>query len=320
MVQIAASDLSFIGRGLSRPECVVATRAGELFVSDARGGIASLRGDDEPELILATSGDIPDGFLPNGYSLMPNGDFLIANVASGGVYTLKRDGTLVPFLLEVDGRPLVATNFANRDEQGRVWISISTWQEDRDKSFRSDVADGSIILVDERGARVVADGIGFTNENKVDPSGRWVYVHETMARRLSRFEIRDGNALGPRETVVEYGAGNYADGFEFDAEGGVWATMVVSNRVLRVAPDGEVSVVLDCGDPDVVAAAEAAFLSHTYNREYLNAGKHSVLGNCASIGFGGPDLKTVYIGSLFNDKVTTFRSPIAGAVPPHWEF
>ena len=320
MVQIAASDPSFIGRGLSRPECVVATRAGELFVSDARGGIASLRGDDEPELILATSGDIPDGFLPNGYSLMPNGDFLIANVASGGVYTLKRDGTLVPFLLEVDGRPLVATNFANRDEQGRVWISISTWQEDRDKSFRSDVADGSIILVDERGARVVADGIGFTNENKVDPSGRWVYVHETMARRLSRFEIRDGNALGPRETVVEYGAGNYADGFEFDAEGGVWATMVVSNRVLRVAPNGEVSVVLDCGAPDVVAAAEAAFLSHTYNREHLNAGKHSVLGNCASIGFGGPDLKTVYIGSLFNDKVTTFRSPIAGAVPPHWEF
>ena len=50
------------------------------------------------------------------------------------------------------------------------------------------------------------------------------------------------------------------------------------------------------------------------------AGDIRVLGNCASIGFGGPDLKTIYIGSLFNHQVATFRSPIAGAVPPHWEF
>ena len=37
-------------------------------------------------------------------------------------------------------------------------------------------------------------------------------------------------ALGPRETVTEYGHGVYPDGLEFDAEGGFWVTSIVSNR------------------------------------------------------------------------------------------
>ena len=35
---------------------------------------------------------------------------------------------------------------------------------------------------------------------------------------------------------------------------------------------------------------------------------------------GGPDLKTVYLGSLFGTRVATFRSPIAGAKPVQWDF
>ena len=44
------------------------------------------------------------------------------------------------------------------------------------------------------------------------------------------------------------------------------------------------------------------------------------LRNIASVTFGGPDLKTGYLGSLFGDSLFTFQSPVAGAVPPHWHF
>ena len=37
------------------------------------------------------------------------------------------------------------------------------------------------------------------------------------------------------------------------------------------------------------------------------------LGNLASVAFGGPDLRTVYLGSLFGSRIATFRSPVAGA-------
>ena len=323
MFTVNPDDLEFVGRDLVRPECVVATRGGALYASHAGdgGGIARLRGSDAPELILATSGDIPDHFVPNGFSLMPDGSFLIANVGDdGGIFTLERSGLLRLFLDEVDGRRLPACNFANRDEQGRVWISVSTWARNRDDSFHKDHADGFIVLVDGNRARIVADAIGFTNENKVDPSGRWLYVHETMGRSIQRFPIRPDGDLGPRETVVDYGPGIFPDGFEFDAEGGIWCTSVVSNRIVRVAPDGSQHTVLDAGDPDLVARAEAAYQDGTYTRALLNEGHASILGNCASIGFGGADLQTCLVGSLAGQRIACFRSPVPGAVPPHWLF
>lgn len=38
-----------------------------------------------------------------------------------------------------------------------------------------------------------------------------------------------------------------------------------------------------------------------------------------SITFGGPDLKTVYIGSLGMASLPTFQSPIAGLPMNHWK-
>ena len=323
MFTLVESDFTFIGQGLARPECVVATRKGDLYASHAAdgGGIAKLNSNGDIELILAKSGEIPDGFIPNGYSLMPDGSFLIANVGDeGGIFRLAPDGVMTAFLTEIDGHRLPACNFANRDEAGRIWISVSTWLFNRDEAFKKDYADGFVILVDDKGSRIVAQDIGFTNENKVDPSGRWLYVHETMGRSICRFEIREDNVLGPRETVAEYGEAIFPDGFEFDAEGGIWCTSVGSNRIVRIAPDGSQHTVFDGGNTDLCTRAEAAYQGNTYTRALLNEGHNNVLGNCASIGFGGPDLRTCYVGSLASDRIASFRSPVAGAVPPHWEF
>ncbi len=58
-------------------------------------------------------------------------------------------------------------------------------------------ADGFIVCKDKHGTRIVADGLGFTNEAKVDPSGRWLYVNETFGKRTSRFSISQ-SGLGKR--------------------------------------------------------------------------------------------------------------------------
>ena len=323
MFFLTRDDFAFLGSNLSRPECVLATKSGDIFASHAagNGGIAHIDTKGRTNFIMATKGDIPADFIPNGFSLMPDGSFLIANVGNdGGVYTLNRDGTLIPFLLEIDGIKLPACNFVNRDEKGRIWISVSTWARNRDESFKKGIADGTIILVDKIGANVVAQGIGFTNENKVDPSGKWLFVHETMGRSICRFLINDNGKLGNKEIYAEYGAGVFPDGFEFDSKGGIWCTSVVSNRIIRIAKDGEQVTVFDEGDEETTAKAEAAFQSDTYTREHLKAGDESLLGNCASIGFGGHDLRTCFIGSLASDRIASFRSPVAGVTPPHWNF
>jgi hypothetical protein len=38
----------------------------------------------------------------------------------------------------------------------------------------------------------------------------------------------------------------------------------------------------------------------------------------ASVTFGGPDLKTVYIGSLRGTTIPYFQSPVAGLPMVHW--
>jgi gluconolactonase len=39
---------------------------------------------------------------------------------------------------------------------------------------------------------------------------------------------------------------------------------------------------------------------------------------CASLTFGGPDLRDVYVGSLRQTRIPHFRSPVAGLPLVHW--
>jgi SMP-30/Gluconolactonase/LRE-like region len=317
--EVAVSDLQFAGRDLARPECVVTTAQGDVFASDRRGGIMHLMPGGGQSLIAARG---VDAFLPNGFSLLPDRSFAVANLGHlGGVWRLLPDGELIPEVVAVEGTALPPTNFVHAEAHDggvRLWVAISTRRVPREQAFRRDLADGYIVLKDGSDVRIVADGLGFTNETKVDPSGRWLYVNETMARRLSRFAIRDPGELGRRETIAEFGDGTFPDGFEFDAEGGIWIASVVSNRLLRIAPDGRQTVILEDADPEAVARAERHCAENRLSRADIDAGRDRTLGNLSSVTFGGPDLKTVYLGSLFGERIATFRSPIAGAAPPHW--
>ena len=94
--------VSIFGRGLRRPGCVACTKAGAIWVSHALpaggGGVARLDADGTPQLIVATSG-APADFMPNGWSMAPDGSFLIANLGdSGGAWRLYPDGSCTPVL------------------------------------------------------------------------------------------------------------------------------------------------------------------------------------------------------------------------------
>jgi sugar lactone lactonase YvrE len=320
-VIIPRDAVGIFGRGLSRPECVACTRAGALWVSHALrdgGGVARLDAEGTPHPLIAGPG-APADLMPNGWCMEPGGSFVLSNLGdSGGVWRLAPDGQCTPVLTEIHGLAVPPVNFVHRDAAGRLWISISTWRIPRDRAFHRDVADGFVVLLDAHGARVVADGLGYSNEVKVDPSGQWLYANETIARRLSRYRLT-GHGLGPRETVVEYVDGVFPDGFDFDAEGAVWCASVMSNRLLRVTRDGEQRVLIEDCEPEQVELAMTHWRAGTFTREHMNLGASRELSNIASVAFGGDDLKTVYLGSLAGDGLFTFRSPVAGATPPHWE-
>ncbi len=191
------------------------------------------------------------------------------------MYRLGAQGSVTPVLTEIDGKPLPPTNYVIEDVAGRLWITVSTWLSPRALGYRADVADGFVVLVDRRGARIVADGLGYTNELALHPSGRWLWVNETFGRRLSRFAIRDDGTLGPRQTVTTFGKGFFPDGLAFDAEGHAWVVSIVSNSIVRVAPDGKQSPVLEDADAAHVDWVEAAYLSGTMGRPAPRQGRRA---------------------------------------------
>jgi len=315
---IALDALRYHGEGLRRPESILATANGDLFVSDHRCGVLQL-GQPEAELIGATP-----GFLPNGFAMTREREFLVANLAgAGGVWRIDRQMRATPFLMEVDGERLSTCNFVGLDDEGRLWISMSTRLTPRELAFRPGVRDGFVAVVDASGARIVADGLGFTNECRVHPDGRSLWVNETYARRLTRFALlRDGAALrlGPPHTVWEFEDGDFPDGLAFDITGAAWVACIVSNRILRIEDTGRCEVVLSDADPLLSAESERKFAAGELDRAAVDAGGNRALRNASSIAFGGTDLRTVYLGCLQGDRIASFRSPIAGAPPAHWLF
>ena len=317
-LSIDLDDVEFLGAGLVRPECVLCTKAGALFVSDWDGGVTRIGPDGGQQRILAPASA---GLRPNGIALSRDGSFLIAHLGDteGGVFRLRRDGGLEPVLIEVAGEALPPTNFVMEDALGRLWITVSTPRAPRDLGYRRDLAEGFIVLLDQRGARVVARDLGYTNEVQIDPSGEWLYVNETFGRRLSRFRIGANGGLSERQTVTEFGLGTFPDGLAFDCEGAAWVVSIVSNRVIRVDREGRQEILLEDSDAEHLAWVEAAYEAGTLGRPHLDRAASRRLRNVSSLAFGGPDLKTVTLGCLLGDSLARFRSPVAGWPLPHWE-
>jgi sugar lactone lactonase YvrE len=322
IVMINLDDIKETGSGLQRPECVLAHESGLLFAADwaGEGGVAVIDRQGDVRRIAARGG--PRAMRPNGIALEPGGNFLLADLGAqeGGVFRLHPDGAVEPVVTELEGRAFPPTNFVYRDDDARLWITVSTRRHPRDLGYRPDVDDGFIVLFDGHGARIVADGLGYTNECHVSPDGGHLYVNETFTRRLSRFALRADGSLGPREIVAEFGAGTFPDGLTFDSEGGIWITSIVSNRVIRIHPDGHQEIVLEDADAAHLAEVEEAYQAHQLGRPHLDTCRAKRLRNISSLAFGGPDLRTAYLGCLLGSSIASFTSPVAGAPPPHWSY
>ena len=305
--------LQHVFRGLQRPECVLTHASGNLFMSDRRGGVLKVSPDGQQQLIGAST------LLPNGIAMQQDGGFLIANLSEdGGVWRIAPDGVASPWMTTVDGRAIDRVNFVMNDATDRVWACVSA--VDGSDQYPLTTATGTILLRDASGTRVVADGLHYTNECRVSQDGRTMYVNETFGRRVSRMKIGENGDLTHRETIATFADGDFPDGLTLDSEGGVWVVCVGSNRVYRIAPDGERQTIIDDAYGDTAQRLEAAFADGTLDRPLLSAARGRRLSNITCLAFGGPDLRTAYMGCLAGDSLATFRSPVAGLAPVHWNW
>ncbi|MEA3182117.1 MAG: hypothetical protein QOI59_5640 [Gammaproteobacteria bacterium] len=320
-----------VGHNLQRPECILAERDGTLWSADARGGVMRIDTDGTQTLVAQTpdphfdlsasaANSLLSGTLPNGLAFAANGDILISNFGTDRLERMTRTGETSVLLDSLGGAPLGKVNFVLRDRKGRIWVTVSTMINPWSDAIRTALADGSVILIDANGARVVADGFHFTNEIRLDADEQWLYVAETTAKRVTRLRVLSDGSLTDREVFGPSTLGKgLIDGICFDAYGNLWATMIFADRLVAITPDGELLELLSDGNPGTTDAVERAFATgNPVPFEVLMRSGGTICPWLASVTFGGPDLRTVYLGGLRATNIPAFESPIAGLPMVHW--
>ena len=309
------TDLAQIGAGLNRPECVLATPDGLVYTSDWTLGIARIAPDGTTDPAIEAD-LVAQGFRPNGIALTPDGDFLFANMGrAGGVWRVGPQGDPRPFVADVAEHRIARTNFVLVDGN-RVWVTVST-QARTHEHFTAEENSGQILLVRDGEINVVADGLNWTNEVRVSPDGSHLFVNETFACRTTRYQVAaDGSLSNPVQ--LHFPEGTYPDGMAFDAEGALWIVCVISNRIIRVAPDLTWTILFEDCDHDELDSIASAHAAGRLTWDLISRSRGTCVSNLSSIAFGDADLKTVYLGGLGIHQVQMLRSPVAGLPMDHW--
>jgi len=88
---------------------------------------------------------------------------------------------------------------------------------------------------------VAANEVVFPNGAVITPDGRTLIVAETLALRLSAFDIDADGSLVNRRVWADLSAVMGApDGICLDTDGAVWIANAIANQCLRVAEGGEI--------------------------------------------------------------------------------
>lgn len=327
---IDKKSLRYVGNELQRPECILAERDGTLWSADARGGVVRMLNGTQALITQRQSSHFQtagseatrylNGTLPNGLAFTRSGDILISNFGTDCLEVMSRDGASKLLADSIDGQPIGKVNFVLRDSKDRIWVTVSTRIKNWMHALRTDLADGYIARYENGTFRIVADGFRFTNEIRFDADEQFLYVVETTGGCITRLRIDDNGDVKERETFgpSSLGRGAWPDGIAFDSCGNLWGTLVYSDKLFVLTPQGDLRILLDEGDPDKVGTLEQAFLQNNVTEAVLFATGQGIAPWMASITFGGCDLRTVYIGSLKGTRIPYFRAPAPGLPMVHW--
>lgn len=331
--QVPRDQIRMVGHDLSRPECILAEADGSLWTADGRGGVMRIDANGQQTLIVQKdengTGEAPavsdtqqlvlGKTLPNGLAFDRDGNIVIANFGTDAIELMTRDGHSRTLYDSIDGQPLGKANFVLTDSQGRIWFSVTTRQVPWTRSINEKTADGYVGLIDGNGIRIVADGFVGTNEIRLDAKEEWLYVVETNARHISRLRVAADGSLSAREVFGPDDLGGFPDGFAFDAYGNLWITLILNEQLIALTPEGELLKLLDDCNPEALARYQEHYAAGTTTPELMGACRGTLAPMMASITFGGPDLRTVYLGSLAGTRLASFRSPVPGLPLQHWQ-
>jgi len=284
---VSCDHIQMAGRDLLRPECILAETDATLWTADARGGGMRIAPDGTQALIAQQPDHAHTPASRDEQQLVLGGTLpnRLAFDREGNI-VIANFGTDGIELMTRDGAPLGKTNFVLTDSKGRIWLTVMMRQVPWTRSISEKTVDRYVGLVDEHG--------------------------------ISRLSVAGDGALSAHEIYGPHDLGGFLDGVAFDAHGNLWITLILTNKLITLTLEGEVWTLLDDGNPEALARYEEHCQQGTPTPELMDACRGTVALMMASITFGDPDLRAVYIGGLYGTTLASFHSPAPGLALPDW--
>lgn len=176
---------------------------------------------------------------PSGLGWLPDGRLLIVSMTDRRL--LRFDGRRLEVAAELGELTTGHCNDMVVDTRGRAYIGNFGFDFDRGEK---PVPTNLVLVTPEGATRIVAEDLQFPNGTVITPDGRTLIIGESMAARLTAFDVAEDGSLSGRRVWAQL-EGAMPDGICLDAEGSVWIASPVSNCFLRVREGGEVQERVD---------------------------------------------------------------------------
>ena len=181
---------------------------------------------------------------PSGLGWLPDGRMLVVAMHRRQLLRVDPDGIKVH--AELSGVAAHLTNDMVVDASGRAYVGNFGFDLDRElkahgvESVIASHPTAKLARVDPNGrVQVAADDMHFPNGCVITPDGRTLIVAETLAMRLTAFDIAPDGSLSNRRVLASLGM-RAPDGICLDANGHVWVANAIAPECVLVAPGGEI--------------------------------------------------------------------------------
>ena len=177
--------------------------------------------------------DVPQ--QPSGLGWLPDGRMLVVSMLDRRLLRLDPDGSLVEHA-DLSAQAPGSCNDMVVGPTGRAYVGNFGF----DMYAGAKPSDTCLLAVETDGTvRIAADGLAFPNGSVITPDGATLLVGESMAARITAFDIAADGTLSGRRTWarIEHAT---VDGMCLDAEGLIWSACPFTGRVLRLREGGEI--------------------------------------------------------------------------------
>ena len=244
----AAGPITFNPLAGEFPEGIAFDHQGNTFVSlSPRGEIREIAVDGTQSTYAAVS-PAGQGFGPVGLAFDAAGDLFVAaatfNPATVGVYEIAK-GTHTAQRL-TGSEQIAFPNGLAFDDTGALYATDTllgaVWRLSPG-STPTEVVQTPLLEGDGSfgfGVPLGANGIAFRHGS--------LYVTATEKGRVVRIPISANGVAGTPQLVVESQQLVGADGCQFDVHGGLYIAVNAQNKIVRLDPDGTITVIASAAD------------------------------------------------------------------------